>query len=68
MISLHNNEGINLNYPLCEYSLGILGVNFYYNEVGTEQDIEKPKYYLKLACENGLPRAIKKYNEYGFGT
>ena len=138
------NEGINLNYPLCEYSLGIslvlglgdvleidkekgnkllidayskiidlkrlyakfvvgayhyyglgniekndkkafdiiqecankghiaaiydLGANFYYNGVGTEQDIEKSKYYLKLACENGLLRAIKKYNEYGFGT
>lgn len=45
-----------------------LGANFYYNGVGTEQDIEKAKYYLKLVCEAGLPRAIKKYNEYGFGT
>jgi len=45
-----------------------LGANFYYNGVGTEQDIEKAKYYLKLACEAGLPRAIKKYNEYGFST
>ena len=45
-----------------------LGANFYYNGVGTEQDIEKAKYYLKLACEAGLPRATKKYNEYGFGT
>ena len=45
-----------------------LGANFYYNGVGTEQDIEKAKYYLNLACEAGLPRAIKKYNEYGFGT
>ena len=45
-----------------------LGANFYYNGVGTEQDMEKAKYYLKLACEAGLPRAIKKYNEYGFGT
>ena len=45
-----------------------LGANFYYNGVGTEQDIEKAKYYLKLACEAGLPRAIKKYNEYGFGS
>ena len=44
-----------------------LGANFYYNGVGTEQDVEKAKYYLKLACEAGLPRAIKKYNEYGFG-
>ena len=45
-----------------------LGGNFYYNGVGTEQDIRKAKYYLNLACEEGLPRAIKKYNEYGFGT
>ncbi len=45
-----------------------LGANFYYNGVGTEQDIEKAKYYLNLACEAGLLRAIKKYNEYGFGT
>ena len=45
-----------------------LGTNFYYNGVGTEQDIEKAKRYLSIACEAGLPRAIKKYNEYGFGT
>ena len=45
-----------------------LGANFYYNGVGTEQDIEKARYYLNLACEVGLPRAIKKYNEYGFGN
>ena len=45
-----------------------LGANFYYNGVGTEKDIEKAKYYLNLAFEAGLPRAIKKYNEYGFGT
>ena len=44
-----------------------LGASFYYNGVGTKQDIEKAKYYLRLACEAGLPRAIKKYNEYGFG-
>lgn len=44
-----------------------LGANFYYNGIGTEQDIEKAKCYLKIACEEGLPRAIKKYNEYGFG-
>lgn len=44
-----------------------LGANFYYNGVGTEQDIEKAEYYLGIAKEEGLPRAIKKYNEYGFG-
>ena len=45
-----------------------LGANFYYNGVGTEQDIERAKYYLNIACEAGLKRAIKKYNEYGFET
>ena len=44
-----------------------LGANFYYNGVGTEKDIEKAKYYLNIACEEGLPRALKKYNEY-FGV
>lgn len=43
-----------------------LGANFYYKGVGTEQDLEKAKYYLNIACEEGLPRAIQKYNEYGF--
>lgn len=43
-----------------------LGANFYYNGVGTEQDLDKAKYYLNLACEEGLPRAIQKYNEYRF--
>ena len=43
-----------------------LGANFYYNGVGTDQDIEKAKYYLNIAREEGLPRAIKKYSEYGF--
>ena len=45
-----------------------LGANFYYNGVGTEQDVEKAKYCLNIAKEEGLPRAIKKYNEYGFDT
>ena len=43
-----------------------LGANFYYNGVGTLKDIEKAKHYLSMASEAGLPRAIKKYNEYGF--
>ncbi len=43
-----------------------LGTNFYYSGVGTKKDIEKAKYYLEIAKEEGLPRAIKKYNEYGF--
>ena len=43
-----------------------LGANFYYNGVGTEKNIEKAKYYLNIACEAGLPRAIKKYKEYKF--
>lgn len=43
-----------------------LGSNFYYNGIGTEQDIEKSKYYLELALKAGLPRTIKKYSEYGF--
>ena len=45
-----------------------LGANFYYNGVGTEKDLEKAKYYLNIACENGLKRAIKKYKEYQFDT
>ena len=43
-----------------------LGANFYYNGVGIEQDLDKAEYYLNIACEAGLPRAIQKYNEYGF--
>ena len=43
-----------------------LGANFYYNGVGTIKDIEKSKHYLSIASETGLPRAIKKYSEYGF--
>ena len=45
-----------------------LGANFYYNGIGTEKDLEKARYYLNIAKETGLPRAIKKYNEYGFDT
>lgn len=41
-----------------------LGANFYYNGVGTERDLEKSKFYLELASNYGLPRAIKKLQEY----
>lgn len=41
-----------------------LGANFYYNGVGTERDLEKSKFYLELASNYGLPRAIKKLEEY----
>lgn len=41
-----------------------LGANFYYNWVGTERDLEKSKFYLELASNYGLPRAIKKLQEY----
>ena len=43
-----------------------LGTNFYYNGVGIEKDIVLARYYLNIAKEAGLPRAIKKYSEYGF--
>ena len=43
-----------------------LGANFYYNGIGTKKDIDKAKYYLNIAVEENLPRAIKKYHEYGF--
>lgn len=45
-----------------------LGANFYYNGIGIEQNLEKAKYYLKIAKKEGLPRAIKKYDEYGFSS
>lgn len=41
-----------------------LGANFYYNGIGTERDLEKSKFYLELASKYGLPRAIKKLQEY----
>ena len=41
-----------------------LGANFYYNGIGTERDLEKSKFYLELALKYGLPRAIKKLQEY----
>ena len=41
-----------------------LGANFYYNGIGTERDLEKSKFYLELASKYGLPKAIKKLQEY----
>lgn len=41
-----------------------LGTNFYYNGVGTEKDLEISKFYLELASNHGLLRAIKKFQEY----
>lgn len=45
-----------------------LGANFYYNGIGTNKDLEKAEYYLNIAKEKGLPRAITKYKEYGFNN
>ena len=44
-----------------------LGANFYYNGNGTEKDFKLSEYYLGLAKEAGLKRAIEKYEEYEFG-
>jgi len=41
-----------------------LGANFYYNGVGTKKDLVLSKYYLEIAKNAGLPRAISKYEEY----
>ena len=43
-----------------------LGVNFYYNGIGTIKDLNKANYYLNIAKEANLPRAIKKYKEYKY--
>lgn len=40
-----------------------LGANFYYKGNGTEKNLELADYYLKLAKDNDLPRAIKLYEE-----
>ena len=45
-----------------------LGANFYYNGNGTEKNHKLAEYYLKLAKEAGLKRAINKYEEYEFGN
>ena len=44
-----------------------LGANFYYNGNGTERNHKLAEYYLRLAKQAGLKRAIDKYNEYEFG-
>ena len=41
-----------------------LGANFYYNGIGTTKDLKKSKLYLEIASNFGLPRAIKKLQEY----
>ncbi len=41
-----------------------LGANFYYNGVGTSKNLELSKYFLTVAADAGLPRAIKKLEEY----
>ena len=44
-----------------------LGANFYYNGNGTEKNYKLAEYYLRIAKEAGLKRAIDKYAEYEFG-
>ena len=39
-----------------------LGANFYYNGTGTDINNELANYYLNIAKENGLKRAIELYN------
>ena len=44
-----------------------LGANFYYNGNGTEMNKKLAEYYLKMAKDAGLKRAIEKYSQYEFG-
>ena len=44
-----------------------LGANFYYNGNGTERNLRLAEYYLRLAKQAGLKRAIAKYKEYELG-
>lgn len=44
-----------------------LGANFYYNGNGTAQNHKLSEYYLRMAKQAGLKRAIDKYEEYEFG-
>jgi len=43
-----------------------LGANFYYNGNGTQKNHRLSEYYLKMAKDAGLKRAIDKYKEYEF--
>ncbi len=67
-IEKNNNTAFKLIYDsaMKGHMAGIydLGANFYYNGVGIERDLEKSKFYLELASNYGLPRAIKKLQEY----
>lgn len=67
-IEKNNNTAFKLIYDsaMKGHIAGIydLGANFYYNGIGTERDLEKSKFYLELASNYGLPRAIKKLQEY----
>ncbi len=40
-----------------------LGANFYYKGNGTEKNLELADYYLRLAKDNGLPRAVELYKK-----
>ena len=44
-----------------------LGANFYYSGNGTEMNKKLAEYYLKMAKDAGLKRAIEKYRQYEFG-
>lgn len=44
-----------------------LGANFYYNGNGTEKNQKLSEYYLRIAKQAGLKRAINKYKEYNYG-
>lgn len=41
-----------------------LGVNFYYNGVGTEKNLKLSEYYLNMAVNAGGLRAKAKFEQY----
>ena len=41
-----------------------LGVNFYYNVVGTEKNLKLSEYYLNMAVNAGVLRAKAKFEQY----